>query len=135
MTTEQRLERLEHQNKRLKRSVIGMAVAGLSLLVYPFRSEGVGHLVAIGRAPNNDVVILESSISRFHAFLKVSGETFALQDGGSTNGTSVNSASVPSQGRGPAVDLKRGNNVRLGLVELTFLDAQGLREFLLAKDA
>ncbi len=33
MTTEQRLERLERQNGRLKRGMIGMAVAGLSLLV------------------------------------------------------------------------------------------------------
>ncbi len=33
MTTDQRFERLERQNRRLKRSVIGMAVAGLSLLV------------------------------------------------------------------------------------------------------
>ena len=33
MTTEQRLERLERQNGRLKRGMIGMMVAGLSLLV------------------------------------------------------------------------------------------------------
>ncbi len=33
MTTEQRLERLERQNGRLKRGMIGMVVAGLSLLV------------------------------------------------------------------------------------------------------
>ena len=33
MTTEQRFERLERQNRRLKRGMIGMAVAGLSLLV------------------------------------------------------------------------------------------------------
>lgn len=108
--------------------------AGLALLVYPFRSQGAGHLVAIGRAPNNDVVIPESSISRFHAFMKAAEDTFAIQDGGSTNGTTVNSASVPAQGHGPPVELKRGDNVRLGLVELTYLDAQGLREFLLAKD-
>ena len=110
------------------------STAGLSLVVYPFRDQGAGHLVAVGRAPNNDVVIPESSISRFHAFLKPAGDSFALQDGGSTNGTTVNGASVPAQGHGPPVDLKRGDNVRLGLVELTFLDAEGLREFLLAKD-
>ena len=33
MTTEQRLKRLERQNGRLRRGMIGMAVAGLSLLV------------------------------------------------------------------------------------------------------
>ncbi len=33
MTTDQRLERLERQNRHLKRAVIGMAAAGLSLLV------------------------------------------------------------------------------------------------------
>jgi hypothetical protein len=110
------------------------STAGLSLVVFPFKDQGAGHLVAVGRAPNNDVVIPEASISRFHAFLKSSEGGFALQDGGSTNGTTVNNASVPAQGRGAPIQLKRGDNVRLGLVELTFLDAQGLREFLLARD-
>ena len=33
MTTEQRLERLERQNRSLRRGMIGMALVGLSLLV------------------------------------------------------------------------------------------------------
>ncbi len=33
MTLEKRMERLERQNRRLKRAVIGMVAAGLSLLV------------------------------------------------------------------------------------------------------
>ena len=110
--------------------------SSLSLLAYPVtRSQrSVGHLVTVGRTSNNDVVIPDLSVSRFHAFLK-RGENgrFQIQDAKSTNGSTVNGSSVPAQGLGPPVDLKRGDNVRLGQVELTFLDATGLQDFVNAQ--
>jgi hypothetical protein len=111
--------------------------AGLSLLAYPMRrsERSVGHLLTIGRTSNNDVVIPDLSISRFHAFVKPGDGWFQIQDANSTNGTTVNGASVPAQGHGPAVDLKSGDNVRLGQVELTFLSAQALRDFVRAHDS
>ena len=112
----------------------GESTAGLKLVVFPVRRTGrsAGHLITIGRASNNDVAIPDLSISRFHAFLK-QGETGAwqLQDAGSTNGTSVNNAPVPRQGQGPALDVKPGDNLRLGQVEVTFLGADELRSFAL----
>ena len=112
--------------------------ADLALLAYPVvRSErSVGHLVTVGRTSNNDVVIPDLSVSRFHAFMKPVGDgRFQIQDANSTNGTTVNGASVPAQGHGPAVELKSGDNVRLGQVELSFLSAEALREFVLAHDS
>jgi pSer/pThr/pTyr-binding forkhead associated (FHA) protein len=112
--------------------------ASLSLLAYPVvRTErSVGHLVTVGRTSNNDVVIPDLSISRFHAFLKPAADgRFQVQDANSTNGTTVNGSSVPAQGHGSAVELKSGDNVRLGQVELTFLSAEALREFVLAREA
>jgi hypothetical protein len=112
--------------------------ASLSLLAYPLlRTErSAGHLVTVGRTSNNDVVIPDLSVSRFHAFLKPVAEgRFQIQDANSTNGTTVNSTSVPAQGHGLGVDLKSGDNVRLGQVELTFLSAQALRDFVLARDS
>jgi pSer/pThr/pTyr-binding forkhead associated (FHA) protein len=109
--------------------------AGLALLAYPVRrtERSVGHLVTVGRASNNDVVVRDVSISRFHAFLKEEDDgKFRLQDANSTNGTIVNGASVPAQGNGPPVDLKTGDTLRLGQVEFTFLDSNALREFVLA---
>jgi hypothetical protein len=97
--------------------------ADLAILVYPLRrrADSVGHLVTLGRAPNNDVVIPDPSVSRFHA--------------GSTNGTSVNGASVPAKDHGPPTSLKRGDTLRLGQVEFTFLDAAGMRGFALETGA
>lgn len=111
--------------------------ASLSLVVYPLRrtERSVGHLVTIGRTPNNDVVVPDISISRFHAFVKESATGLAsIQDARSTNGTSVNSHSVPAQGQGAPVDIKTGDNLRLGQVEFTVIDAKALREFTLAKE-
>jgi pSer/pThr/pTyr-binding forkhead associated (FHA) protein len=111
--------------------------ADVSLLAYPvLRTErSVGHLITVGRTSNNDVVIPDLSVSRFHAFVKPSGDgRFQIQDARSTNGTTVNGNSVPSQGNGPAVDLKSGDNLRLGQVELTFLGAEALRNFVLAHE-
>ncbi len=112
--------------------------ACLSLLVYPLLRSGrsVGHLITVGRTSNNDVVIPDVSVSRFHAFVKPPGDGhFQIQDANSMNGTTVNGTSVPAQGHGPAVDLKSGDNVRLGHVELTFLSAEALREFVLAHES
>ena len=111
--------------------------ASLSLLAYPLRrtERSAGHLVTVGRTSNNDVVIPDLSVSRFHAFVKPVGDgRFQIQDANSTNGTTVNGTSVPVQGHGLAVDLKSGDNVRLGQVELTFLSAPALRDFVLARE-
>ena len=112
--------------------------ACVSLLAYPLLRTGrsVGHLITVGRTSNNDVVIPDVSVSRFHAFVKPPDDgRFQIQDASSKNGTTVNGTSVPAQGHGPAVDLKSGDNVRLGQVELTFLSAEALREFVLASES
>jgi hypothetical protein len=106
--------------------------ANLSVLVYPIRrsAHSLVHLVTVGRATNNDVVVRDVSVSRFHAFLKrADGGEFLIQDAGSTNGTSVNGRPVPARGNGPPQALRPGDDVRLGQVDLTFVDARGLREF------
>lgn len=107
--------------------------AGVSVVVFPVR-RGAGaaaHLVTIGRATNNDLVIPDLSVSRFHAFLKRENGSLRLQDAGSTNGTLVNASAVPTRGTGPPVALKPGDSVRLGQVDFTFLDAGSLRRFAL----
>ncbi len=111
--------------------------ATLSLLVYPVRrsERSVGHLLTLGRTANNDVVVSDRSVSRFHAFIKPGEDgRLRIQDAESTNGTRVNGNSVPSQGQGPPTPLAPGDDVRLGHVELTFLDGLALREFVLAHE-
>ena len=108
------------------------STANLSLVVYPLRRthRSASHLITLGRAPDNDVVVPDVSISRFHAFVKQDANgRWLMQDAGSTNGTTVNGSSVPRQGHGPAAELSPGDDVRLGQVELTFLDSEALVSF------
>jgi hypothetical protein len=112
--------------------------ADLSVLVYALRPgrEPAGHLLTIGRAPNNDVVIPDRGISRLHAIVKRdSGGGFLLLDAGSTNGTTVNGLAVPVKDRGPATALRPGATVRLGQLDFTFVDAAGLRAFATEKSS
>jgi hypothetical protein len=111
--------------------------AHLSLMVFPVvRTErSLFPFVTLGRTRNNDVVLPEVTVSRFHAFFKKSDDgRMILQDAGSTNGTAVNGKPVPVQGKGAPIQLKSGDNLRFGSVELTFLSAQALREFILEFD-
>jgi hypothetical protein len=108
------------------------STASLSLVVYALRRSGrsAGHLITLGRAPENDVVVPDVSISRFHAFVKQDANgRWLMQDAGSTNGTTINGDPVPRQGHGPPAPLAPGDDVRLGQVELTFLDCDGLVSF------
>jgi FHA domain len=106
----------------------------LSLIVYAVRRNGrsAGHLITLGRAPDNDVVVPDASISRFHAYVKEgANRQWLIQDAGSTNGTAVNGHAVPRQGSGSPIELSSGDDVRLGQVELTFLDVDALLSFAL----
>lgn len=108
--------------------------AGVAVLVYPIRpaQESPVHLLTVGRGDNNDVVVRDISVSRFHAFLRRDeGGSFLLQDAGSTNGTTVNGDSVPARDAGSPVALKPGDDVRIGRVDFTFVDAPALRSFVL----
>lgn len=108
--------------------------AELSVVIYPLRprKEQTGHLVTVGRDARHDVVIPDSSISRFHAFAKCNEDgTCLIQDMASTNGTTVNGNSVPARGAGEPVPVKPGDTIRFGQVKFTFSDARALREFAL----
>jgi len=111
--------------------------AHLRLMIYPVvRTErSIFPFVTVGRTQNNDIVFPEVTISRFHAFFKSDDDgDFLLQDAGSTNGTAVNGQPVAVQREGPPTLLKSGDSLRFGAVEVTFLTAQALREFILEFD-
>ena len=105
---------------------------GVSVLVFPIRRVGAeaAHLVTVGRTSDNDVVVPDISISRFHAFFKRDRDgVFVIQDNGSTNGTTVNGLSVATKATGSPSRLQTGDSVRLGQMDLTFLEASALRDF------
>jgi pSer/pThr/pTyr-binding forkhead associated (FHA) protein len=77
--------------------------------------------VTVGRARNNDVIVPDASVSKFHAFIGQSGNEFFIQDAGSRNGTVVAGVSAPARGRGDPLPLEPGAVVRFGSVEMVFL--------------
>jgi len=106
--------------------------AGVSVRVVPIRAakNSLTHLITVGRAAKNDVTISDISVSRFHAFFKrCPAGGFQLQDAGSSNGTIVNEFSVCTKEAGPPADLKSGDNIRFGQVDVTFLQADALRSY------
>ena len=68
--------------------------------------------MVIGRGRSADVVLGEATISRAHAAIGFDGESFFLQDLGSTNGTCVNGR------REPRMRLADGDELQLGKLVL-----------------
>jgi pSer/pThr/pTyr-binding forkhead associated (FHA) protein len=69
-----------------------------------------GPRLTIGRTDAADVVINDTSLSRVHASINREGDRVWIADEGSTNGTSVNGAVVPSAG----TPLSHGDEIYLG---------------------
>jgi hypothetical protein len=93
-------------------------------VVFAVRASGRSSFpgfISIGRTRNNDVVVNDVSVSKFHAFCREGNAGIELQDAGSANGTFVNEEAVPRKGEGQPRSLAAGDSVRLGNVRFTFL--------------
>jgi hypothetical protein len=77
-----------------------------------------GRGLTVGRRPANDLSLKDSSVSGRHARLGIEGGSVVLVDFGSTNGTFVADQRVDEQ------ELKPGDRLRFGSVELLFIDAE-----------
>jgi predicted component of type VI protein secretion system len=74
-----------------------------------------GHQLIVGSAPDSDVVIGDSSVSRIHAMLRQLNGRWFIEDCGSRNGTTVNGHRVASM-----QPLQPNDEVRLGRARLVF---------------
>jgi pSer/pThr/pTyr-binding forkhead associated (FHA) protein len=83
--------------------------------LYRLRS---GSRVRIGRAPDNDLVIDDPTVSSAHAELRDEGGRWVVSDLGSTNGTYVNYSGADAERRVAVNALKGGSTVRFGEVRL-----------------
>lgn len=83
--------------------------------------------VTIGRTNNNDVVLEDASVSRFHAYLEQLNGEWVLVDAGSRNGSYLAGRKLP--GRVPTT-MANGSALRIGAVQLTFFTADGFIEML-----
>lgn len=71
-------------------------------------------LLKVGRGLENDIVLEDARISRYHVQLRYKNRRFWITDLGSTNGTFVNGERISESA------LRNGDLVSLGGVELTF---------------
>lgn len=76
--------------------------------------ELTGDLLRIGAAPDNDLVLEDSTVSRYHCVIRVEGDRFLVEDLDSTNGTFVDSVQVR------AGFLRSGCSLWLGKTRLRF---------------
>jgi hypothetical protein len=79
-------------------------------------------MITVGRTRNNDIVLPDLEVSKFHAFFReVEGGSFELVDAGSANGTRVGDTVLKP--KGPAHPVRFGDRVGFAYIELVFLDA------------
>jgi hypothetical protein len=74
---------------------------------------------AIGRDPDNDVVLADNSVSRRHALVSIRGGAFCVRDMHSSNGTYVSGRRI-----GTDTTVQNGVRIRFGDVEFTVEYAQ-----------
>jgi pSer/pThr/pTyr-binding forkhead associated (FHA) protein len=78
-------------------------------------------MITVGRTRNNDVVVADVLVSKFHAFFRVLDDHYELADAGSQNGTRVGErVLVP---KGPSLALQSGDIVYFAQLRFRFLDA------------
>lgn len=85
------------------------------VLDFPVRKDEV----TIGRSRENDLVLLDHTVSRQHAQISKTQEGYLLTDLGSFNGTKVNGESIQS------TLLKNRDKIRIGITKLIFLAEEG----------
>ncbi|MCA8924006.1 MAG: FHA domain-containing protein [Planctomycetes bacterium] len=105
----------------------GRLAGGRLMLVPVCKRDGAnafGSMVTVGRAPNNDLVLSNSNVSKFHAYLRKLGESWTVSDANSRNGTELDGKRLPAEHPFP---LRSGAKIRLAtLVTLEFLSPDDL---------
>ncbi|MBN9685798.1 MULTISPECIES: FHA domain-containing protein [unclassified Corallococcus] len=101
-------------------------------IVFPvLKSQGnaFGRGITVGRTGNNDVVLDDGSVSRFHAwFSRDAGDTgFLLTDAGSKNGSYVAGGRLLAR---KPMAVEDGVRLRFGQVEVSFYTAGGFARLL-----
>lgn len=77
-------------------------------------------MITVGRTPNNEIVLHDVEVSKFHAWFRVADGRVELVDANSRNGTFVGHERLPP--KEPRI-VATGSTLRFGSLELQLLDA------------
>jgi len=77
-------------------------------------------IIRLGRAVENEIVILDKRSSREHAIIRRDGRKLIIEDQSSTNGTFLNGERLQR-----AAQLRDGDQIKIGDVAFTFHDPEG----------
>jgi hypothetical protein len=83
--------------------------------------------ISVGRARNNDVVIVDHSISKLHAHFSERAGSLCISDAGSSNGTRVNGIILD---KGEVLRVKSGDVITFGALATKLLAADALYDWL-----
>lgn len=122
--------RLDEDIETLVAPVLGQRRGPRAVEVYPLAKKpgaSFADLITIGRTPNNDVVLRDVTVSRFHAYFRNRGQAWFVADAGSRNGSEVGGAALEARKELP---IASGSAVRIGDLELTFYLASELYDVL-----
>ena len=126
------------QNDEEPTTVVALAEVGGSsragsfghIEVYPLVKKpgaAFSDMITLGRTANNDVVLDHITISRFHAYFKKVDGGWRVCDSGSKNGTRLLGTRLEAR---KEVPVEPGNSLRFGEVDMTFMTAERLYDFL-----
>jgi hypothetical protein len=121
----------EHHHFRTLTSVETPMLGVGEPIVFPVvknQENAFGRGITVGRTGNNDVVLDDGTVSRFHAwFQRETDGRYVLTDAGSKNGSYVAGVRLAPRRPSPVAD---GTRLRFGQVEVTFYLASGFTKVL-----
>jgi FHA domain len=91
-----------------------VSIGGGAHVEYPLDKP----MLKVGSHPSNDIVLNETTVSRYHATISRKLGRFVLTDLDSTNGTTVNGRRITG-----STTLKRGDELRFGATRFGFMAA------------
>ena len=96
----------------------------MDFLLFHARQTSRSHFVdfvSVGRGTNNDIVVNDDSVSKFHAFFRRNDKHFFLNDAGSANGTLCNEKAAPEKNR-EGLLVSSFDRIDFGNVRFTLLE-------------
>lgn len=85
-------------------------------------SNAFASMITVGRAPNNDIKIPSTTVSKFHCYFMVTAAGTTISDAGSTNGTFIKGRRL--EPRSERVTLESKDEIRLGDLRMVYLTSR-----------